>query len=163
MVAEAKHTVHAAYPITLASQRNGAILVSFPDVPEALTEGESELEALAEAQDCLIAALGGYIFRGWAIPDPSIAGSRRTVQLPQRVTGKLALYAAMRERKILPGTLAEKLGKPPSWVDRLLDLDERSHAAHLHDALTTVIASPLGATAESAAFLDRVGGKERLV
>ena len=139
--------MHAAYPITLASQRNGAILVSFPDVPEALTEGENELEALVEAEDCLIAALGGYISRGWAIPDPLIAGSRPTVQLPERVTGKLALYAAMRERKMLPGTLAEKLGKPRAWVDRLLDLDEHSRAAHLQYALTTVIGSPIKATA----------------
>ena len=49
-----------AYPVNLGRQEDGSILVSFPDIPEALTEGATEEEALAEAEDCLIAALGGY-------------------------------------------------------------------------------------------------------
>ena len=81
----ADYAMRFAYPITLAGQRDGAILVSFPDVPEALTEGADKAEALAEAEDCLIAALGGYVSRGWAIPQPSFAEGRPTVQLPERV------------------------------------------------------------------------------
>ena len=50
-----------AYPVGLETDDDGAVLVSFPDIPEALTEGATEQEALAEARDCLIAALGGYI------------------------------------------------------------------------------------------------------
>ncbi len=145
---EAKNVMHFAYPVTLSGQRDGKILVSFPDVPEALTEGENEPEALTEAEDCLVAALGGYISRGWALPDPSIAGNRPTVRLPERIAGKLALYAAMRERKMLPATLAEKLGKPRAWVDHLLDLDEPSRTVHLQYALTTASESPIEATAE---------------
>jgi predicted RNase H-like HicB family nuclease len=37
------------------------VLVTFPDVPEAVTDGADPDEALREAQDALIAALGGYI------------------------------------------------------------------------------------------------------
>ena len=48
-----------AYPVSLDTQDDGSVLVSFPDIPEALTEGATEQEALAEAEDCLIAALGG--------------------------------------------------------------------------------------------------------
>lgn len=127
-----------AYPITLAGQRDGAILVSFPDVPEALTEGADEAEALAEAEDCLIAALGGYVSRGWAIPQPSFAEGRPAVQLPERVGGKLALYMAMQENGVLPEALAQRLGKPQAWVDSLLDLDEPSRATHLQGALASV-------------------------
>ena len=127
-----------AYPITLAGQRDGAMLVSFPDVPEALTEGADEAEALAEAEDCLISALGGYMSRGWAIPQPSCAEGRPTVQLPQRVGGKLALYMAMQKNGVVPEALAQRLGKPQAWVDSLLDLDEPSRVTHLQGALTRV-------------------------
>ena len=36
------------------------MLVSFPDVPEALTEGATRAEALSEAVDCLVDALGAF-------------------------------------------------------------------------------------------------------
>ncbi len=42
-----------------------------PEVPEALTEGETDEEARAAALDCLIAALEGYIKAGRPIPRPS--------------------------------------------------------------------------------------------
>jgi len=72
-----------AFPIKLEVQRNGWILASFPDVPEALTEGETEREALDEAQDCLIGALGGYIANGWPIPAPSAIEGDAVAELPE--------------------------------------------------------------------------------
>ena len=59
-----------AYPVSLQLMPD-TVLVSFPDIPEALTEGNTEHEALAEAADCLIAALGGYVNDGRRIPKPS--------------------------------------------------------------------------------------------
>ena len=65
-----------AWPVNLVPQEDGTILVSFPDIPEALTEGESEDEAIAQAQDCLTAALGGYVAARRAIPGPALAHGR---------------------------------------------------------------------------------------
>ena len=45
------------YRYALEREDNGWWLVRFPDVAEALTEGETEAEARANAIDCLIAAL----------------------------------------------------------------------------------------------------------
>ncbi|MXY81950.1 MAG: type II toxin-antitoxin system HicB family antitoxin, partial [Gemmatimonadetes bacterium] len=59
-----------AYPVILQLMPD-TVLVSFPDIPEALTEGNTEHEALAEAADCLIAALGGYVNDGRRIPKSS--------------------------------------------------------------------------------------------
>jgi hypothetical protein len=42
---------------------DGAWQVRFPDVPEALTEGDTEAEAHALATDVLLAALGGLVKR----------------------------------------------------------------------------------------------------
>ena len=47
-----------AYRYALETQKNGWTLVCFPGIPEALTEGESEEEARANALDCVLAALG---------------------------------------------------------------------------------------------------------
>ena len=63
-----------AYPVSLERQEDGSILVSFPDIPEALTEGKTEQEALAEAEDCLVAALGGYVQARRAMPAETVAG-----------------------------------------------------------------------------------------
>ncbi len=60
-----------AYPLELTLQDDASYLVSFPDIPEALTDGETKKEALSEAVDCLIAALGGYINDRREIPIPS--------------------------------------------------------------------------------------------
>ena len=45
------------WPVDLQRQDDGAILVSFPDIPEALTEGATEADALTQARDCLIGAM----------------------------------------------------------------------------------------------------------
>ena len=124
-----------AFPITLETQENGWILVSYPDVPEALTVGETEQEALAEAQDCLIGALGGYIANGWSIPVPSAGESNAIADLPEDVTLKLSLYTQMLQRNISPSILAERAGKTEAWVDQLLNLDEPASPEKVKDAI----------------------------
>ncbi len=124
-----------AYPVNLEKQKDGSILVSFPDIPEALTEGATEEEALAEAEDCLIAALGGYIQARRIIPRPSPGRRRVTVPLPALVAAKSALYCAMRAEGIGNTALAERLGVSEGAVRRLIDLDHRSHIGQVEAAL----------------------------
>ena len=122
-----------AYPVNLQLMPD-TVLVSFPDIPEALTEGNTEHEALAEAADCLIAALGGYVNDGRRIPKSS-AGAGPVVELPALIAAKLALYEAMCEQDIDVGELAERLGTVATTVRRLLDLDHRSHIDQVETAL----------------------------
>ena len=70
-----------AWPVDLELQCDGTVLVSFPDIPEALTEGDTEAEALAEAPDCLAAALEEYVASGCPLPHPSPANGRPLVVL----------------------------------------------------------------------------------
>ena len=81
------------YQFTLEQQDNGWWLVRFPGVPEALTEGESRDEARANAVDCVIAALEGYMKAGKPLPRQGAehSGHYRAV-LPTLVTTKLAVY-----------------------------------------------------------------------
>ena len=123
------------WPAELERKENGSILVSFPDVPEALTEGETEVEALALAQDCLVAALGGYLEERRSIPRPSPARGRTTVSLPALTTAKIALYGAMRTHGVGNTALAMRIGLSEGAVRRLLDLDHRSHIGQIETAL----------------------------
>ena len=124
-----------AWPVELARQEDGTILVTFPDIPEALTDGEKEAEALAQAPDCLIAALGGYVAARRAIPLPSPARGRRTVALPALTAAKIALHVAMRAEGIGNSALAARLGLSEGAVRRLVDLDHRSHIGQIETAL----------------------------
>ena len=127
-----------AWPAELARQGDGSILVSFADIPEALTEGEIESEALAQAQDCLIAALAGYIGAHRDISMPSAARGRPMIALPALVAAKIALYCAMRADRIGNTALATRLGVSEGAVRRLLDLDHRSHIGQIEKALQTL-------------------------
>ena len=101
-------TQRLVWPADLQRQEDGSILVSFPDIPEALTEGATEAEALVEAQDCVIAALGGYVEGRHPIPAPSPVRGRTSVALPVLVAAKIALYGAMHEQGVGNTALAER-------------------------------------------------------
>lgn len=128
-------TTTLAYPVTLDDGNGGGFLVTFPDVPEALTEGATMQDALAEAEDCLIAALGGYVEARRNIPAPSPAKGRPLVSLPALVAAKVALYCAMQEQGVGNAALARKLDTVEGSIRRLLDLDHRSHIGQVEAAL----------------------------
>lgn len=124
------------YRYTLERQENGWWLVRFPAIPEALTEGETEEEARANARDCVITALEGYMKAGRPLPREG-AGHSGTdrVALPSLVTAKLAVYETMRARGWSKLKLSKELGMPENSVRRLLDLHHSSHMRIIDDAL----------------------------
>ena len=124
-----------AWPVELVRQDDVSVLVTFADIPEALTHGKNESEALAQARDCLIAALGGYIEERRDIPRASAARGRPMIALPALVAAKIALYCAMRADSIGNTALAARLGISEGAVRRLLDLDHRSHIGQIEKAL----------------------------
>ncbi|MDQ6990915.1 MAG: type II toxin-antitoxin system HicB family antitoxin [Mariprofundaceae bacterium] len=65
-----------AYPVEL-TQDGDSVLLTFPDIPEAVTFGEDETEALLQGQDALETALEMYVDDRRAIPAPSQARLKR--------------------------------------------------------------------------------------
>jgi antitoxin HicB len=124
------------YRYTLERQANGWFLVRFPGVPEALTEGESEAEARANAVDCVVTALEGYVKEGRKLPRQGAghSGHERAV-LPSLVTAKLAVYETMRDRGWSRLKLAKRLGMQENAVRRLLDLRHSSQMWIIDEAL----------------------------
>jgi len=60
-----------AYPVTLTPGEDGLILVTFPDLPEAVSCGQGEDEAIARAGDVLDIILASYRAEGKPLPRPS--------------------------------------------------------------------------------------------
>jgi antitoxin HicB len=127
-----------AYPLTLTPDEDGRLVVAFPDVKGASTDGVDETEAIANAVDSLIAALIRYITAREPLPRPSPARGRSTVTLPPLVAAKLALYSAMLEQHVSNADLAERMGKGEPEVRRLLDLDHRSDIGQIEAALAAL-------------------------
>jgi antitoxin HicB len=124
------------YRYTLTRQDNGWWLVRFPGIPEALTEGETQTEARANAVDCVIAALEGYLKAGRPLPRQGVSHSGRDrAVLPSLVTAKLAVYQALRARGWSKLKLAKELGMPENSMRRLLDLRHNSHMWIIDEAL----------------------------
>ena len=127
-----------AYPCCLTPEEEG-FLVTFADVPEALTSGGDRGDALALAKDALAVALAGYVHERRDIPAPSrTAKGMELVPLPPVVAAKLALYTAMRAEGITKVALAARLGLSESAVRKLLDPDHRSHIGQVEKALKAV-------------------------
>lgn len=100
----------------------GVLVVTFRDVPEAITQGNGENDALWQAADCLEEAIAGRIAHEREIPQPSRASrGERLIPVPAPMAAKAALYLAMREAGITNVQLARKLACDEKEVRRMLD------------------------------------------
>jgi antitoxin HicB len=124
------------YPVVLTPDTNNTILVTFPDVPEAVTYGVDETDALERAVDALETAFMAYIEDRRPIPRPSsVRRKKNLVTVPVLSEAKIALYEAMIANRIRKAELARRLGVHMPQVDRLLDLSHSSKIEQLEAAL----------------------------
>ncbi|MCX7147673.1 MAG: type II toxin-antitoxin system HicB family antitoxin [Sulfuritalea sp.] len=131
--------MNMSYPVTLKSYKGGQVGVFFADVPEAITAGTNEAEALDRAQDALTVALSSYLDDGRLLPVPSKAKrGQPMVVLPPRVAIKLSIHEAMCEQGVTQAQLGELLGIDGRQVRRILDLDHESKLSQLEAALAAL-------------------------
>jgi antitoxin HicB len=129
------------YPATLTPASDHApgetgFVVSFRDLPEAITQGETIEEALCEAADCLEEAISNRTRRKMDIPSPSpVAEGEHPVSVGASVALKAALAVAMREATVSNVSLAATLGKDEKEIRRLLDPGHSSKLSAMEDAL----------------------------
>jgi antitoxin HicB len=122
------------YPVTLTADGN-TVLVTFADVPEAITFGADEDEALLQAVDALETALSIYVEARKPLPVPSKAKRGQRTVRPSALEGaKLGVYQAMMEQGIKKAELARRLGWHMPQVDRLFDLKHASRMDQLESA-----------------------------
>ena len=130
-----------AYPCDMTPdvEEGYGFVVTFPDVPEAVTGGDTWDESLFLAEDALIAALSFYLDDCEALPVPSaLSDGQALITVPPLQSTKLDLYSAMRERGVSKSDLADMLGVSESDIVDLLDLDFDSLGPQVDKAMKAV-------------------------
>lgn len=128
-----------SYPVVFEPDDNDTVMVSFPDVPGAVSFGDDEDEALMRAVDALETMFIATIGDRRDIPVPSRPRQhQRTVTLPPLAAAKVALYQTMREQGVRKAELARRLHCDFRQVDRLLDLRHRSRLDRIDAALAAL-------------------------
>ncbi len=110
------------YPVNLRKSE-GFLVVSFPDVPEAHTQGVDRAEALAMAKEALELSMEFYFDDMRPVPMPSKPKrGQAVVVLSPSVATKVLLLNEMLRQKVRPIDLARRLGTTKQEVNRLTNL-----------------------------------------
>lgn len=125
-----------AYPATLETDEDDRTIVTFRDLPGAVTDGADRAEALENAGDCLEEAIAAAIAADEDVPSPSKAARGEVVvPVPLRMASKLALHRAMRRNGVGVRELARRLGCDAKEAQRLADPRYMSKIDRLAEAV----------------------------
>lgn len=125
--------LHMKYPVHIEQDGNG-YSVFFPDIPEALTCGDTYEDALQEAAGALITAFEFYFEDERTIPLPSkITGE--SIDVPVSVWSKVLLLNAMLEQHVSQVELAQRIGKKKQEIQRIINLNHSTKIDTLVKAL----------------------------
>lgn len=108
------------YPVNLEPD-SGGFFVSFPDIPEALTQGDGREDALSMALDALVTAFEFYFEDNRKVPLPSeVTGE--FVDVPLSVASKVLMLNAFIDSGLTQTELANRMGVKKQEITRLFDL-----------------------------------------
>jgi antitoxin HicB len=126
------------YPAKFTLEGNSYI-VSFPDVPEAHSFGDTIEEAEAMAAEALELALTFYTEKGTDLPVPGkTKRGMHMIRVPALSEAKFRLYSELRAAGIRKIDLARRLKVAPSQVDRMLDITHHSKLDVLEAAFAAI-------------------------
>ena len=112
-----------SYPFRQKLDNHRAYLLTFPDIPEAVTSAHTAGSVMRMAGDALESALEFYFKDGRAVPMPSAPKrGQRIVTLSASMSGKVLLRNEMITQKVRPIDLARRLKTTPQAVNRLTTL-----------------------------------------
>lgn len=114
-------------------------VVTFRDIPEAITQGDTEAEALAVAADALLTAMDFYFEDKRQVPAPSAAKrGERLVALPASVSAKVLLLNEMVSQGVHPIDLARRMATTKQEINRLIDLRHATKIDRIEEALESL-------------------------
>lgn len=124
-----------SYPVKM--RKDGKFLmVTFPDIPEAHTQGDSVEDALEMAKDALETALDFYFETHRAVPMPSKPRrGQHLVSLSVSTSAKVLLWNEMIQQHVKPAELARRLHMTRQEVQRLTDVRHTSKIDGIAGAL----------------------------
>ena len=125
------------YPVTLTlDKKDGGFVVTFKDVPEAITQGDTVPQALAAAKEALESALDFYFEDKRAVPAPSKPKrGQHVIELPASLSAKVLLLNEMIAQNVRPAELARRLKTTPQEVNRLTNVRHTTRIDSIATAL----------------------------
>ena len=127
------------YPARFEAAEEGGVVISFRDIPEALTQGDTLEEAIDLAQDALVTAIEFYFEDERPIPAPSKAKKgEELIELPIVAQAKVLLLNEMLAQNVTPAEIARRLHTSPQSVNRLVKLGHPTKIETIGDALQTL-------------------------
>ncbi|MBS0967713.1 antitoxin [Chimaeribacter arupi] len=124
------------YPINL-EPCEGGYFVSFPDIPEALTQGDTREEALEMGLDALVTSFDFYFEDNRSVPAPGdITGD--FVEVPLSVAAKVMLLNAFVDAGLTQVELANRMGVKKQEVTRIFDLHHTTKIDTIQKAMSAL-------------------------
>lgn len=124
------------YPVNLQPD-TGGFVVSFPDIPEALTQGDDRANALFMGLDALVIAFDFYFEDNRKVPLPGpVTGDY--VEVPLSVASKVMLLNAFIDSGLTQVELAERMGVKKQEVTRLFDLHHSTKIDTIQRAMSAL-------------------------
>ncbi|MDR5783939.1 type II toxin-antitoxin system HicB family antitoxin [Caballeronia sp. LZ065] len=117
----------------------GGFVVTFRDIPEAITQGDSLQEACEMAADALLTAMDFYFEDKRLVPLPSkVKKDEVLVALPTSVSVKILLLNEMIAQGVTPSELARRLNTRPQDVNRIMTLNHATKIDTIAHALAVL-------------------------
>jgi antitoxin HicB len=124
------------YPARFEPAEEGGYVVTFRDIPEAITQGDTLEEARQMAADDLLTAMDFYFEDKRKVPSPSKpVESEVLVDLPVSASAKILLLNEMIDQKVTAADLARRLNTRPQDVQRIVDLGHTTKIDTIAEAL----------------------------
>jgi antitoxin HicB len=125
------------YPAVFETDTDdGGYVVKFRDIPEAITQGDDDADAMAMAEEVLISSIEFYLQNKRPIPAASKARrGERLVPLPANISAKVLLLNEMLAQNVGTSELARRMGTIPQNVTRLIDVRHTSKLESIEQAI----------------------------
>lgn len=122
------------YAARLEPDGNGYV-VTFRDIPEAITQGDTLDEALEMAADALATAMDFYFEDNRPVPLPTPAQEgEHYVSLPLSIWSKVLLLNEMLSQHVTQAELAKRMGIKPQQMTRIVNLEHSTKIDTIVDA-----------------------------
>jgi antitoxin HicB len=120
-------------------KKDDGFVITFRDVPEAITQADTIEDCFIEAADCLEEAIAGRIDDNLVIPEPSKPRrGERIVSASAQTSIKAALYVAMNESMVNKSELARRLNVDVREVRRMLNPHHGTKLPSMEQALAAL-------------------------
>ena len=128
-----------AYPAQFTVEPEGGYTITFRDIPEAITYGEDEDDALLMALDALETVFAHKIRDNEIIHKPSeTLEGEHLVCIPPMIAAKLVIYWEMKQQNVRKSALARRLNWNNPQIERMLDLKHESKMSNLMTVLAAL-------------------------